>query len=138
VTRTGLTVILSGSKVTSLYDQKKRPAKLYWTQASRRMHKKSNVEATGKKKARRVVKVQRGYVGAEKLTEKIADAKAKSTAKPVATTKSGAVMSAAVAEAKAHQKAAQAARRAGGARAGGAAAAAPKGAAAPARGGKGR
>jgi ribosomal protein L24E len=69
VTRTGQLVILSSSKVTSLYHQRKKPAKLYWTQASRRMHKKLNQEAAIKKRARRVVKLQRGFVGAENLDE---------------------------------------------------------------------
>lgn len=59
-------VIFSSSKVDSLYHQRKKPAKLVWTQAWRRMHKKLNVEAAQKKKARRVVKVAtRGYTGLE-------------------------------------------------------------------------
>jgi large subunit ribosomal protein L24e len=69
VTRTGQLVVLSGSKVTSMYHQRKKPAKLYWTLASRRAHKKLNTESGTKKRARRVVKVQRGYVGAEKIDE---------------------------------------------------------------------
>lgn len=65
VTRTGQLVVLSGSKTTSLYHQKKKPAKLLWTQAWRRLHKKMNVEGGIKKKARRVIKQQhRSVVGA--------------------------------------------------------------------------
>lgn len=72
VTRGGQLVIFAGSKVDSLYHQRKKPAKLVWTQAWRRMHKKLNVEAQQKRKTRRVVKVtSRGYSGmdATKLKE---------------------------------------------------------------------
>lgn len=69
VTRTGQLVVLSTSKVTSLYHQRKKPAKLYWTLASRRAHKKLNTEAGIKKRARRVVKVQRVYGDKEKMAE---------------------------------------------------------------------
>lgn len=64
VTRGGQLVVLAGSKVDSLYHQRKKPAKLVWTQAWRRMHKKLNVEAAAKKRGRRVVKLaHRGFVG---------------------------------------------------------------------------
>ena len=63
MTRTGQQVILSGSKSTSLYHQRKKPALLRWTQAWRRHHKKANVEGGVKRKTRRVIKVQRSYVG---------------------------------------------------------------------------
>ena len=46
-----------------MYHQRKKPALLRWTQAWRRHHKKANVEGTIKRKARRVVKVQRAIVG---------------------------------------------------------------------------
>jgi hypothetical protein len=72
VTRGGQLVIFSSSKVDSLYHQRKKPAKLLWTQAWRRMHKKLNVEATQKKRTRRVVKLaHRGFVGmdVQKLKE---------------------------------------------------------------------
>lgn len=62
-------VVLSTSKVSALYHQRKKPAKLYWTLASRRLHKKLNMEANIKKRARRVVKLQRGFVGGENLEE---------------------------------------------------------------------
>ena len=64
VSRTGQQVILSGSKATAMFMQKKKPALLRWTQAWRRQHKKINVEGGAKRKVRRVVKVQRAYVGA--------------------------------------------------------------------------
>jgi len=69
VTRTGQLVVLLSSKIKSLYHQRKKPAKLYWTLASRRAHKKTNNDQGAKKRARKVVKVQRGYVGAEKIDE---------------------------------------------------------------------
>ena len=125
MTRTGLLVVLGGSKVVSLYHQRKKPAKLYWTLASRRAHKKLNNEAGAKKRARRVVKVQRGYVGMKEGTtiETVRKAneearKAASAAKPAAA-KGGKIIQAAVAEAKARQKAAQAERKKSGAAAGG-------------------
>lgn len=134
VTRTGQLVVLATSKVLSLYHQKKKPAKLYWTLASRRLHKKLNTEAGIKKRARRVVKVTRGYVGADKA--KIEEArKAPKAATTANKTKSGTLIHAAVAEAKARAKAASAAKKASG----GAAKAAPqKAAPAKAVAGKGR
>lgn len=123
VTRTGQLVVLSSHKVKCLYQQKKKPAKLYWTLASRRVHKKKQSEETAiKRRARRVVKIQRGYVGAEKIEEiKKKNAAARPAADAAAVkTKSGSLVQAAVAEAKARQKAAQAARK----KAGGAGAAA--------------
>lgn len=64
VTRTGQLIVLSGSKATAMYHQRKRPALLRWTQAWRRQHKKLNVETGQKRKTRRVVKtVQRSFVG---------------------------------------------------------------------------
>ena len=44
-------------------NQRKKPAKLTWTQRWRIMHKKGLAETSGKKKTRRVVKVQRAIVG---------------------------------------------------------------------------
>jgi len=112
-------------------------AKLYWTLASRRVHKKLNTDASAKKRARRVVKVQRGYVGAEKIEEiKKKNLAMRPAASATEKTKSGTIVQAAIAEAKAKQKAAQAARKA----AGGAKAAAPAGGAKAAakHAGKGR
>lgn len=121
VTRTAQLVVLSTHKVLRLFHQKKKPAKLYWTLASRRAHKKKqSEEAAIKRRARRVVKVQRGYVGAEKLEEiKKKNAAARPAASTVAKTKTGVLIQAAVAEAKARAKAAKAERKtAGGAGAG--------------------
>lgn len=120
VTRTGQLVTLSTHKVSCLYHQKKKPAKLYWTLASRRVHKKKqSEEAAIKRRARRVVKIQRGYVGAEKIEEiKKRNAAARPATSAAPKTKSGTLVQAAVAEAKSRQKAAQAARKAGGAAAG--------------------
>ena len=56
VTRNGQMVVLGGSKVDSMYHQRKKPAKLHWTQSWRRMNKKLSNEATAKRKARKVVK----------------------------------------------------------------------------------
>lgn len=98
-------------------------AKLAWTLASRRVHKKMNTDSSAKKRARRVVKVQRGYVGAEKIDEirkKNAATRPASapSAAPVASgsapAKKQTFVQAAIAEAKAKQKAAQAARKAAG------------------------
>jgi large subunit ribosomal protein L24e len=126
------------AQVSSLHHQRKKPARLSWTLASRRAHKKLNTDASTKKRARRVVKVQRGYVGAEKIEEvRKKNASTRATA-PISAQKngSGGLVQAAIAEAKLKQKAAQAARKAAGVAAG-----AGKGKGAPAaakHAGKGR
>jgi len=56
VTRSGAKVTLFGSKTASLYKQRKKGAKLMWTQPWRRMHKKVNSDQAGKRKVRKVVK----------------------------------------------------------------------------------
>merc|ERR1712086_357499 len=48
----------------SLTIQRKKPAKLVWTQAWRRLHKKGLSETTTKKRTRRANKAQRAVVGA--------------------------------------------------------------------------
>lgn len=127
VTRTGQLVVLSTSKVSSLYHQRKKPAKLYWTLASRRAHKKLNTEAGIKKRARRVVKVQRVYGDKEKMAEtKAKVARPAGAAAAAPKTKSGKLIQAAVAEAKAKQKASQEQRKKAGAGAAKPAAAATK------------
>ena len=65
VTKSGQLVVLAGSKVRGLRQSGKKPAKLVWTQAWRRMHKKLNVEQAGRRRARKVVKttVVRSTVG---------------------------------------------------------------------------
>ena len=111
-------MILSGSKASALYHQKKKPALMRWTQAWRRNAKKLNVEGGAKKKVRRVVKVTRAYVGAslDELNKKRAATKpAAAAATPAAAAAAAAAApkkSAIVAEQKAKSKAAAAARKA--------------------------
>ncbi len=65
MTKSGQLIVLAGSKVRGLRQSGKKPAKLVWTQAWRRMHKKLNVEQAGRRRARKVVKttVVRNTVG---------------------------------------------------------------------------
>mmetsp|Transcript_1579 Transcript_1579/g.2200 ORF Transcript_1579/g.2200 Transcript_1579/m.2200 type:complete len:157 (+) Transcript_1579:58-528(+) len=64
IRRDGQPVLLSTSKCKRLYIiNKKKPAKLMWTQAWRRLNKKGKDEGIVKKKARKLVKVQRAIVG---------------------------------------------------------------------------
>ena len=44
--------------------QRKKPAKLMWTQSWRRLNKKGKDENLSKRKAKRVIKIQRAIVGA--------------------------------------------------------------------------
>ncbi|KAI6103932.1 60S ribosomal protein L24 [Pisolithus croceorrhizus] len=55
----------ASSKNASLFLQRKNPRKIAWTQVYRRMHKKGITEEVAKKRSRRVVKHQRGIVGAD-------------------------------------------------------------------------
>jgi len=64
IRRDGKPVYLGSSKAYSLTLQRKKPAKLVWTQAWRRLHKKGLAETTQKKRTRRVAKVARAVVGA--------------------------------------------------------------------------
>lgn len=64
IRRDGKPVFLGSSKAFSLTMQRKKAAKLVWTQAWRRLHKKGLSETTTKKRARRTNKVQRAVVGA--------------------------------------------------------------------------
>ena len=59
----GKVIIFGTAKTDSLTAQRKKPAKLTWTQAWRRLNKKVNTEATSKKRNRRTGKVQRAIVG---------------------------------------------------------------------------
>ena len=59
----GRTVFLGSSKAYSLTLQRKKPAKLVWTQAWRRLHKKVLSETTARKKSRKRSQVQRAVVG---------------------------------------------------------------------------
>merc|ERR1712238_483831 len=64
IRRDGKPIWLGSSKAHSLTMQRKKAAKLVWTQAWRRLHKKGIAEATTKKKRTRTGKVQRAVVGA--------------------------------------------------------------------------
>lgn len=64
IRRDGKPIWLGSSKAESLTVQRKKAAKLVWTQAWRRLHKKGLSETTQKKKSRRTGKVQRAVVGA--------------------------------------------------------------------------
>mmetsp|Transcript_4027 Transcript_4027/g.4118 ORF Transcript_4027/g.4118 Transcript_4027/m.4118 type:complete len:156 (+) Transcript_4027:83-550(+) len=72
VRRDGQPVIVSTSKCKSMVLQRKKPAKLMWTQAWRRLNKKGKEDGIVKKKAKKAVKVQRAIVGAslEELKKK--------------------------------------------------------------------
>merc|ERR1712154_556879 len=63
IRRDGKPIFLGSSKAFSLTMQRKKPAKLVWTQAWRRLHKKGLAETTTKKRTRRVNKVARAVVG---------------------------------------------------------------------------
>ena len=64
IRRDGRPMWLGTSKSYSLTIQRKKAAKLVWTQAWRRLHKKGLTETTTKKRNRRAGKVQRAVVGA--------------------------------------------------------------------------
>lgn len=56
-------MIFQNSKSASLYHQRKKSAKLHWTQVWRRMNKKGSAEASAKRRTKRVTKFQRAIVG---------------------------------------------------------------------------
>lgn len=64
IRRDGKPIWLGSSKAFSLTIQRKKAAKLTWTQAWRRLHKKGITETATKKRTRRAGKVQRAVVGA--------------------------------------------------------------------------
>ena len=63
VRRDGTPLMVITRKCKSLMNQRKKPAKLVWTQRWRIMNKKGLNEGVAKKRTRRVVKVQRAIVG---------------------------------------------------------------------------
>jgi large subunit ribosomal protein L24e len=75
IRRDGKPIWLGSAKAYSLTLQRKKAAKLVWTQAWRRLHKKGITEATTKKRSRRANKVQRAVVGAslEDIKKKAAE-----------------------------------------------------------------
>ena len=64
IRRDGQPVLLATSKAKSMIQQRKKPAKLMWTQAWRRLNKKGKEEGIVRKRSRKAVKVQRAIVGA--------------------------------------------------------------------------
>jgi len=63
VKRDGGTVFFNGSKPKRLYNQGIKQSKLTWTMAWRRLHKKDKKEENQNQRKRRVVRVQRAYIG---------------------------------------------------------------------------
>ena len=63
VRRDGTPLMVISRKCKSLMNQRKKPAKLTWTQRWRIMNKKGLDQGIAKKRTRRVVKVQRAIVG---------------------------------------------------------------------------
>mmetsp|Transcript_65306 Transcript_65306/g.77306 ORF Transcript_65306/g.77306 Transcript_65306/m.77306 type:complete len:155 (+) Transcript_65306:121-585(+) len=63
IRRDGKPIWLGSSKAKSLTLQRKKPTKLTWTQAWRRLHKKGITETNTKKRTRRTTKVARAVVG---------------------------------------------------------------------------
>uniref|UniRef100_A0A7S1G7B8 Large ribosomal subunit protein eL24-related N-terminal domain-containing protein n=1 Tax=Bicosoecida sp. CB-2014 TaxID=1486930 RepID=A0A7S1G7B8_9STRA len=63
VRRDGQTLIFATSKSAALYHLRKKPAKLTWTHAWRRKHRKGRTAGGTKKRTRRIAKFQRAIVG---------------------------------------------------------------------------
>mmetsp|Transcript_14968 Transcript_14968/g.16937 ORF Transcript_14968/g.16937 Transcript_14968/m.16937 type:complete len:126 (+) Transcript_14968:203-580(+) len=63
VRRDGQLMTFISSKSKSLYDQSKKPAKLTWTVAWRRLNKKMQRDETARTRKRRTQKAARGVVG---------------------------------------------------------------------------
>ena len=64
VRKDGQPVLVGSSKCKRLLAQKKKPSKLMWTQAWRRLNKKGKDDGIARKRVRKVAKVQRAIVGA--------------------------------------------------------------------------
>ena len=62
--RDSATLVFSTSKTKGLYNQRKKAARLVWTQGWRRLHKKIKVEEITKRRSRKTTKFQRAIVGA--------------------------------------------------------------------------
>jgi large subunit ribosomal protein L24e len=115
IRRDGQLVTLLNAKCKSLVKQRKKSAKLTWTQTWRRLNKKIKDDSVARKKTRKTAKIQRAIVGAsvEFLKSQKQAIKPKTTAEQ-----------AAIAEIKARKKAAAGAK--GGFAKGGAGGAVPK------------
>jgi len=86
IRKDGQPVTLISSKCKSMLRQRKKPAKLTWTQTWRRLNKKIKDDTVARKKTRRTAKVQRAIVGAslDVLKAKKQPTKAKSAAEEAA------------------------------------------------------
>jgi large subunit ribosomal protein L24e len=63
IRKDGQPLVFSSSKAKRMYKQNIKPAKLTWTMAWRRLHKKDKKEEGSKGRKRRVVRTQRAIVG---------------------------------------------------------------------------
>jgi len=63
IAKDGKSHMFISSKTRSLYHQKIKPVKLYWTQASRRFLKKVKIDDIQKKRTKRTTRVQKAVVG---------------------------------------------------------------------------
>ncbi|EZG55074.1 putative 60S ribosomal protein L24 [Gregarina niphandrodes] len=82
ISRDAKTHVFQTSKVESLYHQKKKPAKLRWTQAWRRNNKKAVANTgIGKKRTKTTVRSQKAIAGMslDDIEKKKAEAAAKRT-----------------------------------------------------------
>ena len=64
ISKDGKIQLFIGSKTRSLFHQRIKPVKLTWTQDWRRLTKKGRAETVKKRRVRKVVRVQKAYVGA--------------------------------------------------------------------------
>lgn len=64
ISKDGKIQLFIGSKTRSLFHQRIKPVKLTWTQDWRRLNKKGRAETVKKRRVRKVVRVQKAYVGA--------------------------------------------------------------------------
>eukprot|EP00178_Gracilaria_changii_P001174 TRINITY_DN11655_c0_g1_i1.p2 TRINITY_DN11655_c0_g1~~TRINITY_DN11655_c0_g1_i1.p2 ORF type:complete len:154 (-),score=32.25 TRINITY_DN11655_c0_g1_i1:414-875(-) len=64
IRRDGQPITLFSAKCKSLLKQRKKPAKLTWTQAWRRLNKKIKVEEVARRRTRKTTKLNRAIVGA--------------------------------------------------------------------------
>ena len=64
ISKDGKVQLFIGSKTRSLFHQRIKPVKLTWTQDWRRLNKKGRAETIKKRRVRKVVRVQKAYVGA--------------------------------------------------------------------------
>eukprot|EP01083_Nonionella_stella_P255142 876115_1 len=64
IRRDGALIVLGSSKVKSLLAQRKKPAKLTWTQAWRKLNKKIKVDEVSRRRTRKSMRVMRPIVGA--------------------------------------------------------------------------